>query len=94
MYSNVSDITKLRLQSAAEVARQVEAEVEERSRIQSQEHQIQLDQLSFEAEHILNLEKQLAELTLQHAQELKRATEQHVVELKELEDQVSVERTL
>ncbi|XP_062853797.1 pericentrin [Trichomycterus rosablanca] len=86
--SHLKDITKLRLQSAAEVARQVEAELEERVRIQNREHQIQLAQLSSEAENILTMEKQLAELTLQHAQELGRATEQHAKELRELEDRL------
>lgn len=71
------------------MARQVEAELEERTRAQTQEHQARLAQLASEAENILSLEKQLSQLTLQHTHELERATEQHTVELRELEDRVS-----
>ncbi|XP_049335113.1 pericentrin isoform X2 [Astyanax mexicanus] len=86
--NHIKDITKLRLQSAAEVARQVEAELEERTRVQTEEHQARLAQLASETERLLSLEKQLAQLTLQHTQELERATEQHSQELKELEDRL------
>ncbi|XP_072539723.1 pericentrin isoform X2 [Salminus brasiliensis] len=86
--NHIKEITKLRLQSAADVARQVEAELEERTRVQTQEHQARLAQLASETERILILEKQLAQLTLQHTQELVRAMEQHTQELKELEDRL------
>ncbi|KAI4902380.1 hypothetical protein NFI96_018847, partial [Prochilodus magdalenae] len=86
--NHIKDITKLRLQSAAEVARQVEAELEERTRAQTQEHQTRLAQLASETERILSLEKQLAQLTLQHSHELERSTEQHAEELRQLEDRL------
>ncbi|KAK3575590.1 hypothetical protein QTP86_030993 [Hemibagrus guttatus] len=86
--SHLKDITKLRLQSAADVARQVEAELEERSLLQTQEHQARLAQLALDTESILNLEKKLAELALQHGRELERATEQHAEELRQLEDRL------
>ncbi|KAL6455980.1 hypothetical protein MHYP_G00358310 [Metynnis hypsauchen] len=86
--NHIKDITKLRLQSAAEVARQVEAEVEERSRVQTQEHQARLTQLASETERILSLEKQLAELTLQHTHELESTTTRSTDELRELEDRL------
>ncbi|XP_066518729.1 pericentrin isoform X2 [Hoplias malabaricus] len=86
--NHIKEITKLRLQSAAEVARQVEAELEKRTRVQTQEHQDRLAVLASETEHILGLEKQLAQLTLQHTQELQRATELHTDELRELEDRL------
>ncbi|KAL7890675.1 hypothetical protein AOLI_G00001510 [Acnodon oligacanthus] len=86
--NHIKDITKLRLQSAAEVARQVEAEVEERTLVQTQEHQARLSQLASETERILSLEKQLAELTLQHTRELESAAECNTNELRELEDRL------
>ncbi|KAI5613710.1 pericentrin [Silurus asotus] len=79
--SHLKEITKLRLQSVRDVARQVEAEVDEKTRVQTQEHQTRLTQLASDTERILGLEKELAELTLQHGRELERATE----ELRELE---------
>lgn len=82
------EITKLRLQSVADVARQVEAELEEKTRLQTQEHQDRLAQLASDTEHILSLEKELAELALQHGRELERSTERHTEELRELEDRV------
>lgn len=72
----------------ADVARQVEAELKEKTRLQTQEHQDRLTQLASETERILSLEKELAELTLQHGRELERVTEQHTEELRELEDRV------
>lgn len=84
------DITKLRLQSVADVARQVEVELKEKTRLQTQEHQARLSQLASDTERILILEKELAELTLQHGRELERATERHTEELGELEDRVRV----
>ncbi|XP_053540107.1 pericentrin isoform X5 [Ictalurus punctatus] len=86
--SHLKDITKLRLQSASDVARQVEAELEEKTRLQTQEHQVRLAQLASDTERILSLERALAELTLQHGRELERATEGHTEELRELEDRL------
>ncbi|XP_060774688.1 pericentrin isoform X2 [Neoarius graeffei] len=86
--SHLKEITKLRLQSVADVARQVEAELEEKTRLQTQEHQDRLAQLASDTEHILSLEKELAELALQHGRELERATERHTEELRELEDRL------
>lgn len=88
----LSDITKLRLQSVADVARQVEAELEEKTRLQTEQHQAQLAQLASDTERILSLEKELAELALQHGRELEKATERHTAELRELEDAVSATR--
>lgn len=87
---SLPDITKLRLQAAADVARQVEAELEEKSLLQTQEHEARLAQLASDTESILSLEKKLAELALQHGRELERATEQHAEELRQLEDRVRV----
>ncbi|XP_058258622.1 pericentrin isoform X2 [Hemibagrus wyckioides] len=86
--SHLKDITKLRLHAAADVARQVEAELEERSLLQTQEHQARLAQLASDTESILSLEKKLAELALQHGRELERATELHAEELRQLEDRL------
>ncbi|KAF4080235.1 hypothetical protein AMELA_G00168080 [Ameiurus melas] len=86
--SHLKDITKLRLQSASDVARQVEAELEEKTRLQTQEHQTRLAQLASDTERILSLERELAELALQHGRELERATEGHTEELGELEDRL------
>ncbi|XP_053494141.1 pericentrin isoform X2 [Ictalurus furcatus] len=86
--SHLKDITKLRLQSASDVARQVEAELEEKTRLQTQEHQARLAQLASDTERILSLERELAELALQHGRELERATEGHTEELRELEDRL------
>lgn len=72
----------------ADVARQVEAELEEKTRLQTREHQDRLAQLASDTERILSLEKELAEFTLQHGRELERATERHTEELRELEDRV------
>ncbi|KAK1798755.1 hypothetical protein P4O66_007039, partial [Electrophorus voltai] len=83
--SHLKDITKLRLQSLADVAHQVEAQLEERARLQAEEHQARLAQLASEAERILDLENQLAQLTLQHARELERSSELHTEELKDLD---------
>lgn len=70
------------------MARQVEVELEEKTRLQTQEHQVRLAQLASDTERILSLEKELAELALQHARDLERTTEQHTDELRELEDRV------
>ncbi|MCJ8730090.1 hypothetical protein PDJAM_G00113640 [Pangasius djambal] len=86
--SHLKDITKLRLQSVTDVARQVEAELDEKARLQTQEHQARLAQLASDTERILSLEKELADLALQHGQELERSTERHVEELGELEDRL------
>ncbi|XP_053085782.1 pericentrin isoform X3 [Pangasianodon hypophthalmus] len=86
--SHLKEITKLRLQSVTDVARQVEAELEEKTRLQTQEHQARLAQLASDTERILSLEKELAELALQHGRELERSTERHVEELRELEDRL------
>lgn len=72
----------------ADVARQVEAELEEKTRLQTKEHQDRLAQLASDTERMLSLEKELAELALQHGRELESATEQHTEELRELEDRV------
>ncbi|XP_051568974.1 pericentrin-like [Myxocyprinus asiaticus] len=61
--NQIKEITKLRLQSAQEIVRQVEAEVEERSR----QHQAKVTQL----------ETHLSQLSLKHTQELERVAEQH-----------------
>ncbi|TTH38804.1 Pericentrin [Bagarius yarrelli] len=86
--SHLKEITRLRLQSVADVARQVETELEEKSRLQTQEHQARLAQLASDTESILSLEKKLAALTLQHSRELERATEQHAEELRQLEERL------
>ncbi|MCI4375904.1 hypothetical protein PGIGA_G00114810 [Pangasianodon gigas] len=86
--SHLKEITKLRLQSVTDVARQVETELEEKTRLQTQEHQARLDQLASDTERILSLEKELADLALQHGRELERSTERHVEELRELEDRL------
>ncbi|KAF5895396.1 pericentrin-like isoform X1 [Clarias magur] len=86
--SHLKEITKLRLQSVSDVARQVEVELEEKTRLQTQEHQVWLAQLASDTERVLSLEKELAELALQHARELENATEQHTDELRELEDRL------
>ncbi|XP_053353815.1 pericentrin isoform X3 [Clarias gariepinus] len=86
--SHLKEITKLRLQSVSDVARQVEVELEEKTRLQTQEHQVRLAQLASDTERILSLEKELAELALQHARALERTTEQHTDELRELEDRL------
>ncbi|XP_076871678.1 pericentrin isoform X3 [Brachyhypopomus gauderio] len=82
---HLKDITKLRLQSVTDVARQVDAQLEERTRFLDEEHQARLAQLASEAERILGLEKQLAQLTLQHTEELQRSSETHTEELRDLE---------
>lgn len=64
------------------------AELDERGRLQTQEHQARLAQLASDTERILSMERKLAEFTLQHSQELERDTEQHAEELRELEDGV------
>lgn len=87
-YFFLPDITKLRLQSVADVARQVEAELGEKTRLQTEQHQAQLAQLASDTERILSLEKELAELALQHGRELEKATERHAEELRELEGAV------
>ncbi|XP_051985694.1 pericentrin [Xyrauchen texanus] len=70
--NHIKEITKLRLQSAQEVARQVEAEVEERSR----HHQAKVTQL----------ETHLSDLSLKHTKELERVAERHREQLRQMEE--------
>lgn len=71
-----SEINKIRLQSAQDVARQVEAELKERS----QEHQTKVTQL----------ETQLSQLSLMHSEELEKVVAQHRDQLRQMEETVSV----
>ncbi|XP_051562982.1 pericentrin isoform X2 [Myxocyprinus asiaticus] len=70
--NHIKEITKLRLQSAQEVARQVEAEVEERSK----HHQAKVTQL----------ETHLSDLSLKHTKELERVAERHREQLRQMEE--------
>lgn len=66
----------MRLQSAQDVARQVEAEVKERT----QQHQAKVTQL----------ETQLSQLSLIHSGELEKVAEQHREQLRQMEETVRV----
>ncbi|XP_057193432.1 pericentrin isoform X3 [Triplophysa rosa] len=82
--NHIKEITKLRLQSAQEVARQVEAEVKERTQ------QLQ--------DTLTGLENQLSQLSLKHSEDVERATERHrqmeTTHQKDLEEAQKTERSL
>ncbi|KAG1942369.1 pericentrin [Pimephales promelas] len=69
--NHIKEINKLRLQSAQDVARQVEAEVKERT-------------LQHQAE-VTKLEAQLSQLSLMHSGELEKVVEQHREQLRQME---------
>ncbi|XP_041937338.1 pericentrin isoform X2 [Alosa sapidissima] len=83
--SHVKEITRLRLQAAQDVARQVEGELAERGGAQEQEHQARLAQLQAEAQRLLELEARIAQLTQEHVRELERVATQHQDELRQAE---------
>ncbi|CAM4621314.1 unnamed protein product [Leuciscus chuanchicus] len=70
--NHIKEINKLRLQSAQDVARQVEAEVKERT----QQHQAKVTQL----------ETQLSQLSLMLSGELEKGAEQHREQLRQMEE--------
>ncbi|ROL41764.1 Pericentrin [Anabarilius grahami] len=70
--NHIKEINKLRLQSAQDVARQVEAEVKERT----QQHQAKVSRL----------ETQLSQLSLKHSEELEKVAEQHREQLRQMEE--------
>ncbi|XP_059427488.1 pericentrin isoform X2 [Carassius carassius] len=70
--NHIKEINKIRLQSAQDVARQVEAEVKERT----QEHQTKVNQL----------ETQLSQLSLMHSEELEKVVAQHRDQLRQMEE--------
>ncbi|XP_048056654.1 pericentrin isoform X5 [Megalobrama amblycephala] len=70
--NHIKEINRLRLQSAQDVARQVEAEVKERT----QQHQAKVSQL----------ETQLSQLSQKHSEELEKVTEQHREQLRQMEE--------
>ncbi|KTF88214.1 hypothetical protein cypCar_00010608 [Cyprinus carpio] len=70
--NHIKEINKIRLQSAQDVARQVEAELKERS----QEHQTKVTQL----------ETQLSQLSLMHSEELEKVVAQHRDKLRQMEE--------
>ncbi|XP_051752168.1 pericentrin [Ctenopharyngodon idella] len=70
--NHIKEINKLRLQSAQDVARQVEAEVKEKT----QQHQAKVSQL----------ETQLSQLSLKHSEELEKVAEQHREQLRQMEE--------
>ncbi|XP_031414935.1 pericentrin isoform X2 [Clupea harengus] len=86
--SHVKEITRLRLQSAQEVAREVESELEQRGEAQEQEHQARLTQLQAEAQRLLALEACMAQLTQEHVQELQRVAVQQQYELRQAEQKL------
>uniref|UniRef100_A0A671KT57 Pericentrin-like n=1 Tax=Sinocyclocheilus anshuiensis TaxID=1608454 RepID=A0A671KT57_9TELE len=70
--NHIKEINKIRLQSAQDVARQVEAEVKERTH----EHQTKVTQL----------ETQLSQLSLMHSEELEKVVAQHRDQLRQMEE--------
>ncbi|XP_077055534.1 pericentrin isoform X6 [Siphateles boraxobius] len=76
--NHIKEINRLRLQSAQDVARQVEAEVKERT----QQHQAKVTQL----------ETQLSHLSLMHSGELEKVAEQHREQLRQMEETVRHQR--
>uniref|UniRef100_A0A671TA48 Pericentrin-like n=1 Tax=Sinocyclocheilus anshuiensis TaxID=1608454 RepID=A0A671TA48_9TELE len=72
----LQEINKIRLQSAQEVARQVVAEVKERTH----EHQARVTQL----------ETQLSQLSLMHSEELEKVVAQHREQLRQMEETVKM----
>ncbi|XP_052414451.1 pericentrin isoform X6 [Carassius gibelio] len=70
--NHIKEINKIRLQSAQDAARQVEAEVKERT----QEHQTKVNQL----------ETQLSQLSLMHSEELENVVAQHRDQLRQMEE--------
>ncbi|XP_067315268.1 pericentrin isoform X2 [Pseudorasbora parva] len=70
--NHIKEINKLRLQCAQEVARQVEAEVKERT----QQHQAKVTQL----------ETQLTQLSLKHLEDLEKVVELHREQLRQMEE--------
>nr|XP_015214701.1 PREDICTED: pericentrin isoform X2 [Lepisosteus oculatus] len=81
--NHIKEITKLRLQSAQDVARQVEAEVAQRVRALNEEHSLSLAHLNLEREQVQQLERQIALLKEEHAENLKSLGEKY----KELQKQ-------
>ncbi|KAI1899257.1 hypothetical protein AGOR_G00059940 [Albula goreensis] len=75
--NHIKEITKLRLQSAQDAARQVEQEVEERGRALAQEHQDRMAQVRSEKGRIQDLEAQMAALVKGHKEQLKQVEEQY-----------------
>ncbi|XP_058634114.1 pericentrin isoform X4 [Onychostoma macrolepis] len=70
--NHIKEINKIRLQSAQDVARQVEADVKERTR----EHQTK----------VTHLETQLSRLSLMHSEELEKVVAQHREQLRQMEE--------
>ncbi|MGH0128303.1 UNVERIFIED_CONTAM: hypothetical protein FKN15_001277 [Acipenser sinensis] len=81
--NHIKEITKLRLQSAQEAARQVEEEVINRVRSLEEEHHAKLSLMKSEQEHIQQLEERIEQLKEEHAENMKSITAQH----KELQKQ-------
>ncbi|XP_066544674.1 pericentrin isoform X2 [Amia ocellicauda] len=75
--NHIKEITKLRLQSAQEAARQVEAEVAERVRTLEEEHSARLAQLRSESDQIHQLQTQIGLLKEEQAARVKRIKEKH-----------------
>ncbi|MBN3318927.1 AKAP9 protein, partial [Atractosteus spatula] len=75
--NHIKEITKLRLQSAQDVARQVEAEVAERVHALKEEHSVSLAHLNLEREQVQQLERQIALLKEEHAENLKSVGEKY-----------------
>ncbi|XP_043916223.1 pericentrin [Protopterus annectens] len=75
--AHIKDITRLRLHSAQDAARQVEAETAERLRILEEEYSAKLSLMESEKERIMELEGQIEQLKTEHAEELYRITGQH-----------------
>ncbi|KAG7466960.1 hypothetical protein MATL_G00148170 [Megalops atlanticus] len=90
--SHVKEITKLRLQSAQQAARQVEAELQERGRVLDEQHAARLAQVRSEPERIQNLEAQMAALVKKHAEEMKRVKEQQEKLLREAKEAKQAQR--
>ncbi|KAI2663332.1 Pericentrin [Labeo rohita] len=70
--NHIKEINKIRLQSAQDVARQVEAEVKERT-------------LEYQAK-VTQLENHLSQLSLMHSEELKKVAAQHKEQLSQMEE--------
>ncbi|XP_055068411.2 pericentrin isoform X2 [Misgurnus anguillicaudatus] len=83
--NHIKEITKLRLQSTHEVAKQVEAEVKERT----QQHQVTMTQL--ESQLSLKHSKDLERTSEQHRERLRQMEETHQ---KDLEKAQTTERSL
>ncbi|MBN3295186.1 PCNT protein, partial [Amia calva] len=86
--NHIKEITKLRLQSAQEAARQVEAEVAERVRTLEEEHSARLAQLRSESDQIHQLQTQIGLLKEEQAARVKRIKEKHEEHQNLAEEQV------